>query len=248
VILTDPYLTDYAAPFPGVFFKRFVPPGISIKSLPKIDLILISHNHYDHLDEKTIEQLPNKEDTQVIVPLGLGEFFTSRGYEKVEELNWHDKWEGYGLKITGLPAIHFSRRNLFDLNRTLWLSFGIFGNGKSIYFSGDTAHGPVFKEIGENYGPFDHAIIAIAAYEPKFLMKKVHVTPEDAIKLAKDINAKKVIGMHWGTVILTDEPVFEPPVRFMEAGVQAGYDEENLWLMKIGETRGIKGSSAENRK
>ena len=151
IILTDRFLDDSAGPW-GLAPKRFVDPALQVDELPKADVLLVSHNHYEHLDAKTIESYAYKEDTQVIVPLGLSEFFTKRRYAKVIEQDWWDEWSTRGLTITTLPAVHFSERGLGDLNRTLWASFAIASDEGKIWFSGDTAHGRIFEEIGRPRG------------------------------------------------------------------------------------------------
>ena len=178
-----------------------------------------------------------------LTAVAVGKFFTKRGYTKVKELDWHDDWVDGDLKITALPAIHFSGRSIFDHNKTLWAGYSISSKENNVFFSGDTGYSDVFKEIGEKYGPFDHALIAIGAYQPARLMHSVHITPEQAIQVAKDIRAKTIVGMHWGTVQLSDDPPFEPPGRFLEAGTQAGYAKDDLWLLKIGETRRLNSKS-----
>jgi L-ascorbate metabolism protein UlaG (beta-lactamase superfamily) len=237
VILTDPFLTDLASPVPFAGPRRFVPPGIAIPDLPPIDILVVSHNHYEHLDAETVETLPNKARIDVVVPLGLGDFFRERGYEKVHEVDWHQSVQLDAVTVTGLPVIHFSRRGLFDRNETLWMGAAITSPGQRLFFSGDTGYGPVFSEIGERYGPFDAAMIAIGAYEPRSIMKPVHVNPEEAVRLGRDIGARRLIGMHWGTIVLTEEPLFEPPVRFRAAAEAAEYDDDETWVLKIGESR-----------
>lgn len=236
-ILTDPFMTDRASPFDSIGPKRFVPPGIAIKDLPPIDIIVVSHNHYDHLDARTIAALPNKRDIDVVVPLGVGDIFRDEGYTRIHEVDWYQGVTVGAVTVTGLPAIHFSRRGLFDTNRALWMSAAIRSPTQHIFFSGDTGYGPVFKEIGKRAGPFDIALVAIGAYEPAKIMHAVHVTPEEAVRLGRDIGARRIVGMHWGTIAMTEEPPFEPPMRFRKAGHAGGYDAAALWLMQIGETR-----------
>lgn len=238
VILTDPYLDKAAGPM-GIGPKRFVDSPMKADELPRADVMLISHNHYDHLDAKTIEAYPHKDHTQVIVPLGLGEFFSKRGFTKVLEQDWWDKWSQDGLRITTLPAVHFSGRGVGDRNKTLWASFSMETDDGKIWFSGDTAHGDIFKHIGQRTGPYDLALVAIGAYEPRKIMRAVHVTPEEAIEISKAVRAKKAIGMHWGTIMLTPEDPFEAPVRFRRAADAKGYGAENALILKIGETFSI---------
>lgn len=235
VILTDPFLGETAGPA-GFGPKRFVAAPITGAELPKADVLLVSHNHYDHLDAPTIEAYPHKTDTQVIVPLGLGTFFTSRGYSKVIEQDWWEEWQSGSLKISTLPAIHNSGRGLRDKNKTLWASFGIYCEEGSIWFSGDTASGPIFDGLGKKAGPFDLALVAIGAYEPRKLMKGAHVTPEEAVELVARVGARKAIGMHWGTIALTPENPFDAPTKFRQAAERQGLGAEKAVVMKIGES------------
>jgi L-ascorbate metabolism protein UlaG (beta-lactamase superfamily) len=237
-ILTDAFLGETAGPAPGIGPKRRVPPAIPVERLPPIDAVVISHNHYDHLDAFTIEALPEKHRTIAIVPFALGDFFRDRGWANVVELDWHGATMVGGVTVTALPAVHFSRRGPFDLRKTLWASYALAASGRSIYFSGDTGYGLVFAdEIGRRYPPFDLALIAIGAYEPRIIMETHHVNPEEAVQLGRDIGARTLVGMHWGTIALTEEPFLEPPIRFRAAGRAAGYIDEALWVLKIGESR-----------
>lgn len=238
-IITDPFLTKTA----GVWFvgpERYIAPAISINNLPPIDIILLSHNHYDHLDADTIKRLKNKDKITVIVPLKLAKLFKRYGYKHVIELDWYDSVSVDGLKITSLPAVHFSARGLFDRNKTLWSGYAIDSAKQRVYFSGDTGYGKVFKTIGERYGPFDIAILGIGAYEPRSIMKASHVQPEEAVNIAKDLRAKTLIGMHWGTIVLSDEPPFEPPKRFVQAAKKQGYKDSDIWIMRIGESKSLE--------
>ncbi|WP_205521393.1 MBL fold metallo-hydrolase [Phaeobacter sp. LSS9] len=235
IILTDPFLGETAGPA-GFGPKRFVAAPITGAELPKADVLLVSHNHYDHLDAPTIEAYPYKADIHVIVPLGLGAFFTSRGYSKVIEQDWWESWRSGALTISTLPALHNSGRGLRDKNKTLWASFGIFTDEGRIWFSGGTASGPVFDEIGKRAGPFDLALVAIGAYEPRKLMKGAHVTPEEAVELAMKVGARAAIGMHWGTIALTPENPFEAPIKFRKAAEKLGLGAKKAVVMKIGET------------
>jgi L-ascorbate metabolism protein UlaG (beta-lactamase superfamily) len=237
-IVTDPYLTTYAGP-QGFGPRRYVPSGISIPDLPPIDVLLISHNHYDHLDEKTVEQLPGKERMTVLAPLKLGDFFRARGYRNVLDLDWHDAVEIGGVTFTAVPAVHWSRRTSFDVNRTLWTGFAIRSATQRLFFGGDSAYGPVFREIGERYGPFDTALIGIGAYEPRVIMQAAHTNPEEAVEVGVDIGARRLVGMHWGTVVLTEEPQFEAPDRFRAAARKRGFADDQVWVLRIGETRAL---------
>ena len=234
-ILTDPFIGKAAGPF-GIGPRRFVASPLTVDELPRVDVIAVSHDHYDHLDAHAIKNYPFKESTQVVVPLGLGRFFARRGYPNVLEQDWWDSWSDDGLTITTLPAVHFSGRGLFDRNKTLWASFAFRSETESIWFSGDTAIGEVFREIGEREGPFDLALVAIGAYEPRSIMRSIHASPEEAVQIAVDIRAKQALGMHWGTIRLTSEDAFEPPLRFKRAARRQGYGENNANTLRIGAT------------
>ncbi|MFZ5836429.1 MAG: MBL fold metallo-hydrolase [Pseudomonadota bacterium] len=244
-ILTDPYLSDYAGPS-RLGPKRFVKSGIAAQNLPQIDILLVSHNHYDHLDEVTLRHLPHKDQIQVVAPLRLGEFFLRRGFQRVVELDWEQHYSLDGVTLTALPVVHWSRRNTSDTNRTLWAGFSIRGAGQHVFFGGDSAYGQVFKQIGERHGPFDTALLGIGGYAPETIMHASHATPEQAVQIGRDIGARRLVGMHWGTVILTEEPPFEPPLRFIASGRAHGYADQDLWVMKIGESRLLLPANAGN--
>lgn len=239
-ILTDPFLTDHASPIKGLGPKRFTPPGLSIEQLPPIDILLVSHDHYDHCDAKTITRLANKAKIHVVVPLRLGKLFKKFGYRYIHELGWYDSWLHEGITIHGLPAYHYSRRNIFTHNISLWASYLIEHNNKKIYFSGDTAYGSVFTSLGETYGPIDYALISIGSYHPPELMLASHLSPSQAVQVGCDLRAKTLVAMHWGTLVLSDEPPLEPPILFHQAGEIANYAADNLWILNVGETRKIE--------
>lgn len=240
-ILTDPFLSEYASPISWAGPKRVVDLPIPIKKLPNLDIVIVSHNHYDHLDDKTVRQLQNKNRIHVIVPLGLKQFFTDRGYNKVTELDWGQSIKVKGINITAEPSVHDSARSTTDQNETLWASWSIKSKHKHILFVGDTGYSDtIFNNIGGKYGFFDIAILPIGTYEPRELLWMSHVTPEESVAIGKDVNAKTLIASHWGTISsLSDEPLFEPPIRFLQEGVEKGFSKENIWIMKIGETKEI---------
>jgi len=244
-VLLDPYLSAVAGPR-GIGPRRFVPPALPADRLPPIDVLAVSHNHYDHLDVKAIRALPHKRRITVVVPLGLGAYFTRRGYRDVRELDWGQQARRDGVTVTAVPAVHFSKRTPWDRNRTLWAGFAIEGAGRRVYFAGDSAYGPVFAEWGERLGGFDLGLVGIGAYAPRQLMLASHTSPEEAVKLGRDLGCRALMGMHWGAIKLTDEPPFEPPKRFLAAGRAAGYDADDLWIMKVGETRAIPARKDEN--
>ena len=234
-IITDPVFSKNAGPL--IFGpKRFVEPALSLREIPKIDLFLLTHNHYDHQDMQTIRKYPFKKN-KVLVPLKLGKYFTRHKFKDVDELDWYDEIKFKNLKITFLPAIHWSKRTFTDTNKTLWGSFLIEHNDKKILFSCDTGYGNIFKDIGEKYGPIDLTIINIGAYDfrPMFDKSIYHATPEEALEIAKDLKSKKVLGMHWGTFVLSLEPIMEPPIRFKNNAENYGFKKKDAIIFKVGQ-------------
>ena len=214
-LLTDPFFSDRASPVSFAGPKRQVPPPITLQQLPKIDLILISHNHYDHMDVETLRYFV-AEQPLVIVPPGDRALMRSLGFTRVITLPWGDHVQIKNMKLTALPAIHFSARGIFDRNRSLWDSYALEFPTFSVFFSCDTGYGPLYSQLGKSWA-FDYALIPIGAYEPKSIMSAVHVTPEEALMIAKDLHAKHLIPMHWGTIAMAQEPLFEPIERLNQA-------------------------------
>ncbi len=213
-ILTDPLWANYCSPFPIVGLKRKHSPSISIENLPKIDLILISHNHYDHLDSRCVKKIHKKNPKALwVVPLRLKKWFLRKGIQNVEELGW---WETLSQKatITAVPAQHFSGRSFWDANQTHWNGYvvKIKNSQKTFYFVGDTGYNRVdFKEIGEKFKKIDLSMIPIGTYVPRKFMKAVHINPIEAVKIHQDVKSKFSVGMHWKTFHLSDEPMDLPP-------------------------------------
>ena len=240
-IITDPLFSKNAGP---LMFgpKRYIEPAIPLKNIPETDLFLLTHNHYDHLDYKTIKQFPHK-NAKVITPLNLAKYFNKNNFKDVNEIDWYQSIEiNDELKITLMPAVHWSKRSLTDTNKTLWGSFLIEYKDKKLFFSCDTGYGNIYKTLGEKYGPIDITFINIGAYDfrPMFDKSIYHATPEEAINIGQDLKSKKVIGMHWGTVVLSLEPIMEPPARFKNAASQYGYSKEDAIIFKIGEVKKLE--------
>ena len=239
-IITDPLFSKNSGPL--IFGpKRYVESAIKLNEIPKTDLFLLTHNHYDHLDYSTIRNFPHKK-SKVLVPLKLSKYFTRNGFKDVNELDWYDEIKVNDLKITFLPAVHWSKRTLTDTNKTLWGNFLIEYKDKKILFACDTGYGNIYKELGEKYGPIDLTFINIGAYDfrPMFEKSVYHTNPEEALNIAQDLKSKKVIGMHWGTVVLSLEPIMEPPVRFKANAEKYGYKKEDAILFKIGEVQKLE--------
>ena len=236
-ILTDPFLSRRASPFASVGPLRYAPAGLPPESLPRIDLLLLSHNHYDHLDLATLARLADLRHTTLTVPLRASRYVDAGRFAAVVELDWLQSATLAGIEVTALPAIHFSKRGLFDRNETLWCGYHLAASGRRIAFSGDTAYGPVFREIAPRVPAPDLLLVPIGAYAPRRLMRSVHCTPEEAVAIGRDLGARHLCAMHWGTIRMTEEPPFEPPERFRAAAAAAGYGPDAAWLLAIGETR-----------
>ncbi|HWG89802.1 MAG TPA: MBL fold metallo-hydrolase [Candidatus Thermoplasmatota archaeon] len=220
---------------------RITPVGLPWEALPPVDALLVSHNHYDHLDKPTVTRLPR--DTPCFVPANLGPWFRKLGFTRVTEMDWWETAALGDLEVSFVPAQHWSRRTPFDTNKTLWGGFVVTppGGAGRTYFAGDSGHNATwFKQIGERFPGIDLALIPIGAYEPRWFMEPVHMNPEEALQVFRDVRAKRFVPMHWGTFSLTREPLPEPPERLRAAWAQAGLPRENLWDLALGETRTLR--------
>ena len=239
-IITDPVFSKNAGPL--IFGpKRYVEPALKLNEIPEVNLFLLTHNHYDHQDIKTIRRFPYKK-SKVLVPLKLGKYFTRYRFNDVSEMDWYDEIYVNDLKITLLPAVHWSKRSLTDTNKTLWGNFLIEYKGKKIFFACDTGYGNIYKDLGEKYGPIDLTMINIGAYDfrPMFEKSIYHTTPEEALQVAKDLKSKKVLGTHWGTFVLSLEPILEPPKRFKDNAEKYGFTKNDAIIFKIGQFEKIE--------
>lgn len=238
-ILTDPHFSPRASPFRFLGPKRRVPPAIALEHLPHIDLVVISHSHYDHLDRRSVVDLNRQSGGAplFLVPLGLKAWFARQGIGNCEELDWWDCRNVAGLAATLVPVQHWSSRTPFDRDRTLWGGWLIDHPGFRFFFAGDTGYSADFKEISKRFPAIDLAGLPIGAYEPRWFMKWAHANPQDAVQIHKDLGARQSVGMHWGTFNLTDEPIDEPPKRLMQALLEADISPERFFVMQFGETR-----------
>ncbi|KAL1610291.1 hypothetical protein SLS60_001957 [Paraconiothyrium brasiliense] len=291
-VLFDPVFEDCCAPVNFKTFKRFTPPPCEIEDLPTVDLVVISHNHYDHLSYPTVKRIQEAfPQAHFFAPLGNRKWFIGSGVPEgqVTELDWWDTKDvklqarfqdakevdavsvsDSGVKtkrgditavVGALPCQHVSARGPFDKCRTLWASWSIESGGAKVYFAGDTGyravpestpegddgygpeyahlpHCPAFAQIGQHRGPFDLGLIPIGAYEPRWIMSPMHANPQDSVNIFVDAKCKKALGMHWGTWVLTEEDVMEPPRKLKEALREKKIEEDGVFeVVNIGESK-----------
>lgn len=250
-LLTDPVFSLRASPLSFVGPRRHQPPGLAMAQLPHIDLVLVSHNHYDHLDAASVQALNRQAGGAplFVVPLGLGAWFAARGMRRVVELDW---WQAERLPVPGgdvevmlVPAQHWSGRGLTDRMSTLWGGFAVFADDCHLFYAGDTAYSRDFVDMREHFaarqtrergGGFDIALLPIGAYEPRWFMAPQHVNVEEAIRIHRDLGAKRSLGIHWGTFELSDEALDEPPRALAEQRRLQGLPDDEVFVLAIGQT------------
>jgi L-ascorbate metabolism protein UlaG (beta-lactamase superfamily) len=237
-VLTDPVFSERVSPFSWAGPKRRVALPARLDQLPRIDLVVISHNHYDHLDKQTVEKLVAQPggSPKFLVPLGVERLVGKWGVTNVQPMDWWDKTGVAGLDVTFVPAQHWSARGLRDRNETLWGGWVMQAGGRSIYFAGDTGYSRHFLEIGAKFPDIDLALLPIGAYEPRWFMRDQHVNPDEAVQAHLDLNAAHSIGMHWGTFELTDESLDQPPRDLGTAMQKYAVPRNRFVLMKHGQT------------
>jgi L-ascorbate metabolism protein UlaG (beta-lactamase superfamily) len=230
-VLTDPV---WSPRIPGVK-ARLTPPGIPLSGVGRVDAVVISHNHYDHLDAPTIRQLPR--DTPMLVPGMLGAWFRRRSFRHVIELDWWESVRIGDVDFGFVPAHHWSRRTLTDTCKTLWGGWVLTSGDTKIYFAGDTGYGHWFTEIAGRHPGIDLALLPVGAYEPNWFMKPVHLNPAEAVRACLDLGARQMATMHWGTFVLSAEPLLEPVGKTIIAWQETGRPRGDLWDLAVGETR-----------
>jgi N-acyl-phosphatidylethanolamine-hydrolysing phospholipase D len=243
-ILTDPHWSRRASPVQFAGPARFVPPGVPWDDLPPIDAVLLSHDHYDHLDDGTVRRLRRRFGRNVrwFTPLGYRGWFADRRVRDVVELDWWDEsvldGPGGALRITALPCQHWTSRTVWDRQRRLWAAWSVTApDGRSVFFGGDTGYFPGFEEIGRRAGPFHALLMPIGAYEPRWFMKPVHMNPEEAARAYLEMGGVgTAFGMHWGTWRLTDEDPLEPPARMRRIWNALDLPARSLQIPRHGET------------
>ena len=252
-VLTDPVFSQRASPVQWAGPRRLMDPALPIGALPPIDVVLLSHNHYDHLDMPAVKRIVKAHpQAKWVMPLGVAAYVRSWGVRDLVELDWWQETVVNGLRVTATPARHFSARGILDRNRSLWCGFGFEIKGKRAYFAGDTAYHPAFGETGARCGPFDFVMIPIGAYDPRWFMHSMHVDAEEGVRIYQDLIAPHagkplplMLGIHWGTFRLTDEPMDEPPRRAQARWRAVGLDADRLWIARFGETRRLAGEGFE---
>ncbi len=233
-ILTDPIFNSRSTPL-GIGFKRKSPPGMPFDRLPPIHVVILSHNHYDHLDSYTIKKLGSTP--KYFIPLKLGPWLNKRKITNYEEMDWWDASMFKSIRIVCIPSQHFSRRAVRDGNKTLWSGWVVETRYGKILFAGDTGYADHFKEIREKLGPMRLALLPIGSYRPRWYMKTIHMDPPEAVAAHNDLQAGQSIAMHWGTFYIADEPLGEPPLYLKRVLKEASMAEDSFIVMKFGETR-----------
>ena len=237
-VLTDPQWSERASPVGFAGPRRVTPPGLRFEDLPPIHVVLVSHDHFDSLDEATVKRLAEVHRPRFYVPLGLAAWFADLGIGDVVELDWWQARVERGLTLTCVPVQHWTARSPFDRDRRLWSGWTIAGVDRRLFFAGDTGYWePYFKEIGARLGPFDLAAISIGAYAPAVMMRLTHTTPEESLRIFGDVGARRFVAIHWGTFDLADEPLTEPPARLRVEARRLGLDPDRIWILEHGETR-----------
>jgi N-acyl-phosphatidylethanolamine-hydrolysing phospholipase D len=245
-ILIDPVFSSRASPFESIGPKAHNAPPITLGNLPRVDLVLISHNHYDHLDEQTIRALARQPGgpPTFIVPLGVDRYLRGWGVTSIKTMDWFDRQTierplraGEPLTLEMIPAHHWSRRTLTDTNQTLWAGFRLFTRDMTLVYTGDTGYSTIFKDMASKWPPVDWLLVPVGCYEPRWFMGAQHVDPAEAQKIAQDLRAKNAMGVHWGVFRLCDEPVEQPLEDLREAQAALPPESTRIQMWAIGERR-----------
>src|SRR6267142_349440 len=239
-ILTDPMYSQRAGPLNRMGPRRVRQPAVRFDDLPPVAIVLLSHNHYDHCDLRTLGMLAERFDPLVVTPLGNGAFAQSAGIRHIEELDWWQEAKLSALSITLTPAQHFSARTPLDRNRALWGGFALATGGSRIFFAGDTAYAAFFKDVRQRLGPIDLALLPIGAYEPRWFMQPLHMNPAEAVQAHLDLEASESVGMHFGTFQLTTEGIDEPLRALADACRAASIPLSRFRTLGFGESLRLK--------
>jgi L-ascorbate metabolism protein UlaG (beta-lactamase superfamily) len=239
-VLTDPVWSERVSPVSWAGPRRHRPPGIRFADLPQIDFVLLSHNHYDHLDLPTLRRLEQRDRPTFCCGLRVGELLLRSGFRDVTELDWWDEVSPRRhVSIMSVPVQHFSGRGFFDRNRTLWTGFVLTGGAGNVFFAGDTGYGPHFEQIRQRAGPIRLALLPIGAYKPVWFMGPVHMSPEEALRAHGDLAAETSVGMHYGTFELADDGQDEPREEIERLLKEKAGEKPRFWLLENGEGRDV---------
>ncbi len=252
-VLTDPIFSERASPLQFLGPRRAQAPGVQLADLPPIDVVLISHNHYDHLDRLSVVEIARRSEAAgkpalFLVPLGMKSWFADLGISNAVELDWWDKHVLRGVEFNFTPLQHWSARGFGDRSRTLWGGYAVFAPELHWYFAGDTGYSKDFADTQARFagrhtasqgGGFDLALIPVGAYEPRWFLKDQHVNPAEAVQIHRDLRAKRSVGVHWGTFEISDESLDQPPIDLAQAAREQGLQSGEFTVMAIGETRFI---------
>jgi N-acyl-phosphatidylethanolamine-hydrolysing phospholipase D len=238
-VMTDPHLTKRASPFSFLGPKRDGALPMTFEDLPHIDVVLVSHSHYDHLDRGTLQRLARQKGgpPRYLMGLNLREWALDAGIPNVSEHDWGDVVTESGLAFHFVPVQHWSARTPWDRDKTLWGAWVIEHEGRRIFFGGDFGYSPDLADLGARFGGFHLAMIPVGSYEPRWFMKTMHVNTDEAVAAHVDLRARYSVGMHWGTFRLTDERLDEPPARLAQSLAKAGISQDTFFLMQHGQTR-----------
>lgn len=236
-VLTDPVWAAHAGPFGRLGPGRVRAPGLGLDRLPPVDLVLLTHNHYDHLDPAALAAVGSRWRPRLVTPLGNAEYVPRGATGDLRELDWWDATElPGGARVTAVPAQHFSARTPFDRNRALWSGFVLEHRGWRLYFAGDTGYGAHFVEIGARFPGIHLALLPIGAYDPRWFMRPVHTDPEEAVRAHLELGAARSVAMHFGTFQLTDEPIDEPATRLAAERDRRGLAADSFGVLTTGQT------------
>ncbi len=239
-ILTDPVWSDRIGPTPDLGVARRRAPGLRFEDLPPVDLVLLSHNHYDHLDLPTLRRLMQGHRPAIAAGLATREFLRSEGIVGARDFDWWDEADFRGLKITSVPTRHFSMRGIFDSDTMLWSGWVVEGpSGARVYFPGDTGDGPHFAAVGRRLGPFRLALLPIGAYRPRWFMSQVHIGPFEAVAAHQALRAATSVAIHFGTFKQADDGFREPVVDLRRALREHGVSEREFLVLEEGRGRDI---------
>ena len=236
-VLTDPIWSDRCSPVKVAGPRRARRPGQSLDSLPGVDLLVVSHNHYDHMDLPTLREVRARWAPRTVTGLGNARHLAKAGIRSAIELDWWQSIQCAGARVTYVPAQHFSSRGLHDLNQCLWGGFVIEAGGATVYFAGDSGYCPHFAEIGRRFPRIDLALLPIGAYEPRSFTRANHVDPPEAVRAHVDLKPRRSLGMHFGTFQLTDEAIDAPVSALRRARAQLGIAQQDFDVLAFGETR-----------